>query len=98
MTSSQVIEGCIPFNNLRGSLLRGAAGFHTGENLLKVAPDPTSSNVLGHKAPLLICRHGVVFLQGKGFNGTDDENRMGFMHVGVQQFHDEDQPKMYRSN
>jgi len=42
--------------------------------------------------------HGVVFLQGKGFNDTDDENRMGFMHVGVQQFHDEDQPKMYRSN
>jgi hypothetical protein len=26
------------------------AGLHTGEHLLKVALDPTSSNVLGHKA------------------------------------------------
>eukprot|EP00435_Cladocopium_sp_Y103_P050619 s416_g15.t1 len=45
---------------------------YTGENLLKVALDPTSSNVLGQKAPLLICRHGVVFLQGKGCSSAPE--------------------------
>ena len=74
-------QGHVPFNNLRGNLLRGAAGLDIGENLLKVALDPTSSDVLGHKAFLLICRHGVVFLQAKAFNGTDDENRIGFMNT-----------------